>query len=100
MSLPIVLRSVAASEVRGTIRWYDEQREGLGDNFARAVFETLELIGEMPELHQVIEPARTIRRALLRRFPYAVYYITETERIVVLAVLHVARDPSSWHERE
>jgi plasmid stabilization system protein ParE len=40
-----------------------------------------------------------IRRALLRRFPYAVYFAVEEAAIVVLAVLHASRDPAEWQRR-
>jgi plasmid stabilization system protein ParE len=40
-----------------------------------------------------------IRRALLRRFPYAVYFAVEGDAIVVVAVLHAARDPAKWQRR-
>jgi plasmid stabilization system protein ParE len=36
-----------------------------------------------------------VRRVIVSRFPYAVFYRVEAERIVVLAVLHTARDPKS-----
>jgi len=40
-----------------------------------------------------------IRRALVRRFPYAVYFAVEAGVAVVLAVLHVGRDPAEWQQR-
>jgi plasmid stabilization system protein ParE len=40
-----------------------------------------------------------IRRALLRRFPYAVYFAVERDVVVILAVLHVSRDPAEWQRR-
>jgi plasmid stabilization system protein ParE len=41
-----------------------------------------------------------IRRALLKRFPYAVYFAIEAEIIVVAAVLHASRDPAQWQRRK
>jgi plasmid stabilization system protein ParE len=40
-----------------------------------------------------------VRCALVRRFPYAVYYRVEPERIVVIAVFHTKRDPGVWQSR-
>jgi plasmid stabilization system protein ParE len=37
-----------------------------------------------------------VRRVIVSRFPYAVFYKIEADWIVVLAVLHTARDPKSW----
>lgn len=40
-----------------------------------------------------------VRRALTRRFPYSIYFSVEADVIVVLAVLHSARDPEEWQRR-
>ena len=37
-----------------------------------------------------------VRRAVVSRFPYAVFYRVEPKRVVVLAVLHMARDSKLW----
>lgn len=42
---------------------------------------------------------RSVRRAVMRRFPYAIFYLFEGESIVVLAVEHQARDPEHWRQR-
>jgi len=36
---------------------------------------------------------------LAKRFPYGIFYVVEPQRIVVLAVLHTARDPQVWQAR-
>jgi plasmid stabilization system protein ParE len=48
-------------------------------------------------LFQVIE--EPTRRALVRRFPYAVFFVPLTDEIVVLAVHHVRADPRAWRGR-
>ncbi len=51
----------------------------------------------MPELHPELENG--VRRCLVRRFPYAIYYKVEAARIVVIAVIHTSRDSSRWQDR-
>jgi plasmid stabilization system protein ParE len=41
----------------------------------------------------------TMRRALVRRFPYAIFYKIEAAEIVVYAIFHGARDPRAWRRR-
>jgi len=41
----------------------------------------------------------SVHRALTRRFPHAVYFVVERERIVVIGVFHQHRDPASWRDR-
>jgi plasmid stabilization system protein ParE len=50
-----------------------------------------------PELPATIY--RDVRRALVRRFPYAIYYRVEPERIAVIAIHHGKRDPRHWQSR-
>ena len=37
-----------------------------------------------------------VRRAIVSRFPFAVFYLVEPKRVVVLRVLHTARNPILW----
>jgi plasmid stabilization system protein ParE len=39
------------------------------------------------------------RRYLLRRFPYAVIYRAQAERVLVVAVAHMRRRPGYWRGR-
>lgn len=40
-----------------------------------------------------------VRRAVARRFPYAVYFRARSNKLVVLAVFHGRRDPAIWRRR-
>jgi plasmid stabilization system protein ParE len=40
-----------------------------------------------------------VRRALTRRFPYAIFYLVDEEQVVVIAVFHSSRDPKEWKAR-
>jgi plasmid stabilization system protein ParE len=51
----------------------------------------------MPELQ--VEIYKGVRRRLVRRFPFAVFYKTEETRIVVIAVMHARREPGRWKTR-
>jgi plasmid stabilization system protein ParE len=41
----------------------------------------------------------TVRRARLKRFPYAMYYQLESEMAFVIAVLHQRRSDDVWRQR-
>jgi toxin ParE1/3/4 len=53
-----------------------------------------------PETWRVVE-APTIRRYLIRRFPYALYYRWETQhsRVAIYAIMHLRREPGYWKHR-
>jgi plasmid stabilization system protein ParE len=96
MSLPVVLSREAEREFDDAADWY-EQRAGSGAKFVAQVRETLNQIGLMPELHAVVH--RNVRRAVVRRFPYNLYYRVQADRVEVIAVMHNRRDPSEWQGR-
>jgi toxin ParE1/3/4 len=89
-----LLRPEAEQDVREAYDWYEDQAEGLGEEFLRSLDATFALIQRHPMASAVIH--RQVRRALTRRFPYGVFYVTEDERTVILAVLHMRQDPSVW----
>ncbi len=77
--------------------WYQAQRPGLAADFLGAVGACIASIRRHPESYQLVDP--TMRRALLRRFPYAVFYEVGAVEIVVYAVFHCARNPRAWRRR-
>ena len=75
-------------------RWYESQQPGLGGDFILALDATFRLIQDNPELFPTIYKLN--RRAFMRRFPFGIFYLVEQKRVVVLAVMHVRRDPGHW----
>jgi plasmid stabilization system protein ParE len=84
-------------DVETAFGWYQHQRPGLGAQFLEELGATYDRILHGPLKYQDLRSG--IRRALLRRFPYAVYFAVEVDVIVVVAVLHASRDPSQWQGR-
>lgn len=94
MALPVVYRSKVGRDLASAFDHYERQVEGLGEQFLAAINSTFDAIERYPEMFASVH--RGARRALVVRFPYAVFYRIETRRIVVLTVLHTARDPRLW----
>lgn len=42
---------------------------------------------------------KDVRRALIRQFPFGIFYGIEDDEIVIFAVMHASRDPNTWKER-
>ena len=96
MSLPLAFHAQVRDEVDEAYAWY-QQRAGLGEDFLSAVQEVLDRIQQNPQMYGVVY--RDVRRGLLRRFPYGVFYRVETNRVLILAVYHSRRDPQGWQSR-
>ncbi len=97
MTRPVFYRREAQLEFDEAYDWSENRRTGLGVEFAAAVQQAIDRIVANPERHGVVH--LEIRCALVRRFPYGVYYWIEDERIVVLAIFHSSRDPKVWQSR-
>jgi len=91
-------RSEAVEDVEAAKAWYNEQRDGLGDAFVLALESAVRLVVEFPEAFPEI--AARHRRALLRRFPFALYYRVEGDVVEVLACLHQSVSPGTWRSRD
>jgi plasmid stabilization system protein ParE len=87
----------AQEDLRQAIQWYEEGRSGLGSEFLAEADHIFDRIKDGPLQFPKIDSG--VRRALFRRFPYAVYFIIESDRIEILAVLHLRRDPERWRSR-
>ena len=97
MTPKVVFRARSRVELLEARAWYDEQQPGLGDQFAAAVERTIDGRAETPLAFPQVAGKR--RRALVRRFPYAVYFRVTDDEIVIVAVLHTRRDSSAWQSR-
>ncbi|HEX6882674.1 MAG TPA: type II toxin-antitoxin system RelE/ParE family toxin [Planctomycetota bacterium] len=87
----------AVSDLEEAAGWYSRQELGLGEVFEAAVEAKLTQVASEPRAFPVA--LGRIRRALLSRFPYGLFYLEEADRIVVVACLHAAQDPRSWKRR-
>lgn len=76
---------------------YEREREGLGFRFEAQVNTVFSRLAVSPFQFPVIE--EDVRRALVRDFPYGVFFTTGANVITVLAVLHLRRHPNVWKQR-
>jgi plasmid stabilization system protein ParE len=88
----LVVRPQARTELLDVRRWYEDQRAGLGAEFAREADRALSLLGQTPDAFQRVH--RDIRRIRLYRFPYAIYFRVLEDEVVVLAFARAAPLPA------
>ncbi len=87
----------AQQELIDAAIWYDDRREGLGDDFVDAVSDQVADICKMPERFPIVHD--DVRQAILRRFPFVVYFRLIGERVLVVSIFHASRDPESLWSR-
>lgn len=95
--MTVRLQPEAEADVSDAAWWYESQRSGLGSEFLDEVLRTLSSISEYPDLYPRI--SGDVRRALIRRFPFGVFYVVDESEVVVLAVMHGRRAPARWKNR-
>lgn len=94
--VPVYFLPAAAAELSAAQEWYDARAEGLGDRFFAAVDSVLPRIGDNPRQFPVAHD--DLRRALVTRFPYALFFRVETEGVYVVACAHTSRAPFYWQQ--
>ncbi|MEW5967879.1 MAG: type II toxin-antitoxin system RelE/ParE family toxin [Pseudomonadota bacterium] len=97
MSRSLVFRPQARREFDAAGDWHEREQPGLGATFLAEVDQVLRLIASSPDAFP--EVLDGVRKAVVRRFPYCLYFRVRGETIVVLAVFHSARNPKIWQAR-
>jgi plasmid stabilization system protein ParE len=93
----LVIGPETERDVEAAFVWYEGERASLGLRFSQELRATYARILDRPFGYQVVRAG--VRRAMMRRFPYAVFYAIEDDVILVTAVLHTSRDPAEWQRR-
>ncbi len=96
--LSLILSSESEKEIENAYKWYENKRIGLGNEFMHCLDATLHSISRNPKLFQNVY--KNIRRAIVRRFPFCIFFIEERKNIKVLAVFNANRNPSEWKKRK
>ncbi len=93
----VIVRREAKLEVQDAFHYYQDKSEGLGFEFMRSLDAALQSVKRNPSAYQ--KNYKETRRALLRKFPYAIFYVAEETRIVVVACFHQKRSEIDWLRR-
>jgi toxin ParE1/3/4 len=91
VSYQLIVRALAEDDLLEAQRWYEAQQSGLGGEFRAAIDSLFTRLVEKPHLYPLVYSG--LRRAVVRRFPYLVYFSVEAEVITVVACLHSKRRP-------
>lgn len=89
---------LAEYELNEAAQYYDLKEPGLGAAFLEEIDRCLQSVQAAPEAGVIL--GGTVRRRLLRRFPYALLYKIKPSGIRVLAVMNLKRRPTYWVGRE
>jgi len=77
--------------------WYESQRTGLGEDFLTCVDACIDGLCRVPQMHHKVH--ENYRRALVRRFPYAIFYEYVDGEVTIYSIFHTAQNPDKWRQR-
>jgi toxin ParE1/3/4 len=90
-------KAAAQDDLADAVQWYERETPGAGYRMRSQVFKALQLALAFPGMYPEIRPG--VRRLVLSRFPYCIYYRVTAERVTVQAVLHTSRSPETHASR-
>ena len=99
MSRRLVIRARAEADIHEAALWYNEQTPGLGGAFLLEVDAALQRAGENPYAFLRLCRRPEVRRVLMARFPYRIFFLLLPEAVIVIRVLHGARHDREWQRR-
>ena len=88
----------AEEEFNSVIDYYEGCQKNLGLDFAYEVHQTIQRVLEFPTAWQSIDG--DIRRCLTNRFPFGVIYYQNDDKIIILAIMQLQKEPDYWKKRK
>jgi toxin ParE1/3/4 len=85
------------TEFLDAISYYEKCEPGLGEDFSLEVYSSVQYVLSYPLAWPVLED--DVRRCLTNRFPCGILYSIESDRVYILAVMHLHRHPDYWKNR-
>lgn len=93
----LIVRPEAEHDLQSAFIWYEKQRPGLGEDFLLRIEAAFESLLYDPFIIAPIH--KDIRRKLIRRFPYGIYFFADDLNLCIIAVLHAKQHPKTWQRR-
>ncbi len=95
--IEIEFLSPAETEFVETVKYYNSESTGLGFEFALEIEKTIERIIQYPEAWPKI--SERARKCRCNKFPYGVVYFYDNNPLVIVAIMHLAKEPNYWKDR-
>jgi toxin ParE1/3/4 len=93
----LIINPFAESDLHSSVEFYELQKTGLGEDFISEVETTLKRIENNP--HQFYQVKRNVRKALLDKFPFGIFFYLKDDLITVFAIFHFSRNPKKLSTR-
>jgi toxin ParE1/3/4 len=97
VTLRLIVSREAHADIEEAVAWFRGISPRLPVRFGVELERIYTSILEHPLMYPVVY--KNFHRALLRRFPYSVFYIIDPPVVLIVGVVHQSRDDSTWKRR-
>jgi toxin ParE1/3/4 len=99
MSFKILFDKKSKEEIQAAIKWYNQQKKGLGREFYRVLRSNIDRLQHNPYFQIRYDNVRCLP---IRKYPFMIHFtIDELSKIVfVRAILNTSMNPDIWKDRE
>lgn len=97
MAAELTIAPEAHADLDEAYAWYEARRIGPGEDFLTRVDACIQAVLRIPEAHALFH--QNYRRALVRKYPYVVFYEYAHHTVTVYCVFHTSQDPEKWRRR-
>lgn len=99
MSRRLIIRPEAEADLVTAALWYEDLESGLGFEVLNEVRAAIQRLADRPLSYLRLRERPEVRRILVKRFPYRVFFIVRADALIVFAILHAARRDYHWRKR-
>ncbi len=93
----LLINKFAKDDIENSVEYYNEQQQGLGNEFLLEVKSVILRIENNP--YQFPKVEKKARKANVSRFPFAVFFVVEGDFISVFSIFHLSRNPNIWKNK-
>ncbi|MCD4790241.1 MAG: type II toxin-antitoxin system RelE/ParE family toxin [Bacteroidales bacterium] len=96
-SFEIELSNEAENDFGNAFSFYSLESTKIANSFFQQIDYGLTTISENPFYFQ--KAHKDIRRFVVRKFPFVIYYFVQDKNIKVVSIFHTSRNPQIWKRR-
>lgn len=97
MAFKIIIKPIVFLDLDEALMWHESEQSGLAQRFYKSFENAINRIKKNPHAFSDVIPG--VKRILLKKFPYKVFYSISENKIFVLGISHAKRSNSYIRKR-
>jgi plasmid stabilization system protein ParE len=97
MSPKVIILPFAELDIKESVNFYKDKSQKTALEFIESFNIAFNLIIDNPKTFPIVKT--NIRKFIMKKFPFCIYFIDNIDKIYILAVFHTKRNPYIWEKR-